>query len=219
MQIKEEKLKKRLEKMGGKRGRDEKDKEEKDSDSDGDGGLFTIKKRHDWGAGGEVDEDLEIIRRRDKKVTKKQKIRADGTAGMNKKTTFDDDGMEVDDSVKLVNAEGIKLEEEEREYVERVKERLGREKEEDKRLERERVREKRKKQRGNDDDSEGEEGGEMQVVMGRGSEGGRNSSRESEGSGSSDSDSGSNSRSDSESTDDEGEGAAKKAEAMLLAGL
>ena len=52
---------------------------------------------------------LSTIKRRDPLASKKQKIRADGTSGYNKKTVFDEEGLAVDDNVTLVDAGSIDL--------------------------------------------------------------------------------------------------------------
>ena len=152
-------------------------------------------------------------------MSKKQKIRADGTSGYNKKTNFDEDGNEVEGGVELVEGKDIDVGVEEREYVERVKRKLEGGKEEDKKREKERIREKRLKIKGDREEVE-----EREEDSGGSSESGSES--EGSGSGSESDDSGSddsgsdNDDSGSDSEDDEERDIqAKKAEEMLLKGL
>jgi clumping factor A len=208
--IQEEKLKKRIDAgTAKKKAESESESESEDEMAD----FLKVKQSHKWGEDGGADKkeeaDFNIIMDREVKESRKQKkqrfdgtasIREDGTAkgtSGSKKTTFDDDGNAVDDSVELVKPKSDRdeLERDQEEFVRSVKHRMDAVKDEDKKGEKARLREKRMKLKG-----EKVEESESEEESGEGD--GSNSGSGSESGSGSGSESGSDSGSDSDSDDD-----------------
>jgi len=229
-QIRAERLQKKLQKMGGTSaaaameqatGESVSKKRQAESDDDDEDGLLVVKKKYRWGeddAKGDKDNDDDDLPGIDlHEVTKSRhpkKIRIDGSSsGANKKIVFNDDGDEDEeaDILRDNTAELSGLEKEKfdniasahDEYVERIRRRLDKTKEQDKAEEKERVREKHKKKRlkekGDRDDDEGDGVGAMLATLGGVSDDEQEEVVGSSGSESSSSDDDSNSDSDSDS--------------------
>jgi len=137
--------------------------------------FLKVKQSHQWGSedappGG----DFDIIMDREKELSNRAKkrklegtmgkIRADGTVGVgSKKTTFDDEGAEVGDELKLIDSSAVDhstLTEEQDANVERVKEMMASMKDDDKKNEKQRLREKRLKAKGEKEEESESESGE-----------------------------------------------------------
>ena len=178
-QIKAEKLKKKLEKLG--KNPDEVDldnssnkRKRNDGEEDDNDDILVVKQRHDWDKGDASELPLVDLN----KVTKTKgdrRIRIDAaSSGHNKRIVFKDDSDDEDqeiDATKETDFNGDMVGTDElvdanEEYLRRVRERLGRTKDLDKTEDKERIREKRKKrklrEKGIDDDDD--EGNEPMMV-------------------------------------------------------
>jgi len=182
-QIAEEKLEK-LQRKGKKLPEAAAAKGGANSDDDEDP-LMVVKAKHNWSeednaaeaaaaalaaaesqkAGGGFDSS-KIIAKRPKE--KELIVRADGSSGINKKATFDDDGMMIDDTVKLVDVDvamagssAQTLEDENNVFMDKIKERVKASRAKD--VEEEKIRLKLKRRRDKpdkeeDSDDEGDAG-------------------------------------------------------------
>mmetsp|Transcript_30047 Transcript_30047/g.65057 ORF Transcript_30047/g.65057 Transcript_30047/m.65057 type:complete len:766 (+) Transcript_30047:115-2412(+) len=215
-QIKAERLQKRLEKMGGKASvevAEDKSKKRPAShdDSDDEDGLLVVKKKHRWGDGD--NDDLPDAHLHEvSKSRHPKKIRIDGsTSGANNRIVFNDDGEEDEDAdevadhtAELADPDTKKYEDiaiANDEYVERIRQRLGRTKDQDREEEKDRIREKHKKRRlkekGDRDGADGDDEGAVLVTLGESS-----GDDDEEGSGGAGGGNSSNSRSDEDSDSD-----------------
>lgn len=150
-QIKAEKLRKKLEKMGA-AGNDFNKKEKRERDVDD---ILIVKKRHEWDANKDDDFGSEIPAVDLQQVSasrKKQRIHIDGSSSnTNKRVLFDDDGEEMNNDISKRGGDDIQSAQEiakaKEDYLKRVKERLSASKDQDRLEEQERIREKRKRQK------------------------------------------------------------------------
>ena len=232
-QIKAEKLKKKLEKMGKnpedatalstKRKRDN-----DDDDDDDDDDMLVVKKRHDWK--DEDESDLPIVDMN--KVTRSstgKRINIEGSSsGKNKRIKFADNSDSENEEIDVTSDSNFKgeitnsddLADANADYVRRVKERLERTKDLDRSEEKERIREKHKKRKmkekslnGQDDD----ETEEMVVTLAGTEESPDNNDSNDDNSSSgdsSDSDSSDSDSSDNESSDSEDNNGGQKLKAQ-----
>jgi ATP-dependent RNA helicase DDX10/DBP4 len=187
-EIKQERLEKKLAKLGrkssaesGKTASSRKEKRARDSDDsddDNDDGLLVVKKVHEWGDKSEPLPDAhmnEVSKSRHAK-----KIRIDGSSvGANQKIVFNDDGEVEDDMVHATTVTGEDISDSQQlksakdNYLQRVRDRLTKTRELDRKEEKERIQEKHRKKRQkekgeliNDDDAE-EEGGAVVTLGGQ----------------------------------------------------
>lgn len=165
-QIKAEKLAKRIEKMGGKRSREE-ELEANDEDE-----LLVMKSRQTWNKPSDNAQDLPDPHLHEAtKSRHPKKIRIDGSSGANKRIVFNDQGeeqnmaslLEQDESHVAAEIKKVKdsLETVNEEYLRKVRERLHSTSGKDRAEEKDRIREKHRKRRlqekgEKDEDSEGE---------------------------------------------------------------
>ena len=227
-QIKAEKLRKRLEKLGTSVEDIEKAPKRK-REEDGVDDILVMKKRHEWDEddGGElpqVDVNKVSQSRSDKR------IRIDGANSDNKRIVFNDDGEEEENDLRQIAKpsgfgddanETDQLAEANADYLRRVKERLKANKELDRKEEKERIREKHKVKKLKEKDTIDTEDTAEEVVVTLGSD---TNDNDVESVGQSDDSSGSESSSDSDSSssdsesDDEPDGRElKKQEDLALA--
>jgi ATP-dependent RNA helicase DDX10/DBP4 len=231
-QIKAEKLRKKLEKLGktaddGNASSKRKRGEEEDDD------ILVMKKQHDW---NEVDDNTNLPQVDVNQVSKsrsEKRIRDDGANGENKHIVFNDDGEEREDDMRLVlkqspfGGELLKTEElaeANEEYLRRVKERLIANKEIDRKEEKERIKEKHKikKLKAKEAEERDDNGAEEAMVTLASAD---DNSESDDGSDSSDSDSSSSSSDDSsddsssggDSDDNPDEAEIRKQEEIALA--
>jgi ATP-dependent RNA helicase DDX10/DBP4 len=231
-QIKAEKLRKKLEKLGktaddGNASSKRKRGEEEDDD------ILVMKKQHDW---NEVDDNTNLPQVDVNQVSKsrsEKRIRVDGANGENKHIVFNDDGEEREDDMRLVlkqspfGGELLKTEElaeANEEYLRRVKERLIANKEIDRKEEKERIKEKHKikKLKAKEAEERDDNGAEEAMVTLASAD---DNSESDDGSDSSDSDSSSSSSDDSsddsssggDSDDNPDEAEIRKQEEIALA--
>ena len=196
-EIKRERLEKKIAELGGSDSKaakkildksKKKDKKrrrnEDDSDDDGgedaDDGLLVVKKVHEWGDRSQAEDLPEVDLHRASKSRHSKKIRIDGSSsGANQKIRFDDDGDEEEATVRDAAAgdDGAgdppaDLAAAREEYLERVRGRLSRTREQDRREERTRVQDKHKKRRLRERGDAGGDGaaGEAVVTLGGGDE-------------------------------------------------
>lgn len=224
-QIKAEKLRKKLEKMG--KSVDDLQKSKRMRNEEEEDNMFVVKKRHKWDEDGEGVPDVDVNKVSQARSDKR--IRIDGANGNNKKITFNEDGEEEEDDLRKLTKNSThdeddaaidKLAEANEDYLRRVKERLKASKDIDRQEEKERIREKHKIKKLKEKEMEGNIDGdqeEMVVTLGSGDEEDIDSVGQSDSSsGSSDSSSDS---SDSESDDDNDaeEAEMKKHEDLALA--
>ena len=178
-QIKAEKLRKRVEKLGTSAvSIDQTSKRKRHEDEDDDDDILVMKKRHDWNE--DEEEDLpEFDVNQVSKSRSDKRMRIDGANGNNKRTVFNDDGEEEVDDLRTIakltalGSDAVKtgeLAEANEDYLRRVKARLSASKELDRSEEKERIRDKHKKKKTkakdleeDDDDSDGED---MVVTLG-----------------------------------------------------
>ena len=187
-EIKQERLEKKLAKLGrkssaesGKTASSRKEKRSRDSDDsddDNDDGLLVVKKVHEWGDKSEPLPDAHV-----NEVSKSRhakKIRIDGSSvGANQKIVFNDDGEVEDDMVHATTVTGEDISDSQQlksakdNYLQRVRDRLTKTRELDRKEEKERIQEKHRKKRQkekgeliNDDDAE-EEGGAVVTLGGQ----------------------------------------------------
>jgi len=173
-QIKAEKLKKRLEKYGeeSKKKKELLAKEAQDSDDDDDNGGLLIKKKHTWNNNednNDNDGPLPSVEMNAATNRPKKRIRVEaGSNGVNKRTTFNDNGEEEDGIIDVVRNNNENddndtddLVDANEAYLQRVRDRLEKTQEEDMAMEKDRVQEKRRKKRmqiaggeANDDDQD-----------------------------------------------------------------
>jgi len=220
----EETLKKLSEAKRNKRPREsEGSSDESDGDGDDDKGLLVVKQVHEWGE-REPSASPPLPRVRLDEASRSRhakKIRVDGSSvGVNQKIVFDDDGdvqeytidEREDADIKTIDAtaaDATALASEREEYLRRVRDRLSKTKELDRKEEKERIQEKHKKRKmrekgseggtKNDEEGEEEDGGAV-VTLGHGG------NMEDEDSGS---DSGSDEEHGESSEDSEGDGGEK----------
>lgn len=154
-QIKAEKLAKKIEKMGGKRPR-----EEEPAEKDGEDDLLVVKKKHTWNESPDEDEgglpDPHLYE--ESKSRHSKKIRIDGSAlGENKRIVFNDDGEEqnvaslleqdASEVAKEIQKDRDDLETANEDYMCKVRERLQSTVDKDRAEEKDRIREKHRKRR------------------------------------------------------------------------
>mmetsp|Transcript_13353 Transcript_13353/g.28650 ORF Transcript_13353/g.28650 Transcript_13353/m.28650 type:complete len:730 (+) Transcript_13353:881-3070(+) len=200
-EIKAERLEKKIAKLGSgeamkklqkekkkKRARDD-DDDDSDADKDDDNeGLLVVKQVHEWG-----DEASALPQVRLNEASKSRhakKIRVDGSStGINNKIVFDDDGDVEEDMIReqeggatglpqaggdtAANDEALSSAKEE--YLQRVRDRLKKTKELDRKEEKERIQEKHKKRKMKEKGEDGkndekEDGGAVVTLGGYGSE-------------------------------------------------
>lgn len=152
-QIKAEKLRKKLEKLGKTPQDDTTSSKRKRVEEEDDDDILVMKKKHDWNV---EDDDTNLPQVDVNQVSKsrsEKRIRVDGANGENKRIVFNDDGEEREDNMRLVlnqsafgtetmNTEDVA--EANEQYLRRIKERLNANKERDRIEEKERIREKHK---------------------------------------------------------------------------
>ena len=162
-EIRAERLEKKLAKMGKsssaidskldtkKRPRDESDSDDDDSNKDEDG-LLVVKQTHEWGAKTQPQPLPEVHINAATKSRHAKKIRIDGSStGVNQKIVFNDDGekeeeiMHVDHPSLATTTTDLASAKED--YLQKVKERLTKTKDIDRKEEKERIHEKHKKNR------------------------------------------------------------------------
>lgn len=187
-EIKQERLEKKLAKLGrkssaesGKTASSRKEKRSRDSDDsddDNDDGLLVVKKVHEWGDKSEPLPDAhmnEVSKSRHAK-----KIRIDGSSvGANQKIVFNDDGEAEEDMIHATAVTGEDISDSQQlksakdNYLQKVRDRLTKTRELDRKEEKERIQEKHRKKRQkekgelvNDDDVE-EEGGAVVTLGGQ----------------------------------------------------
>jgi len=154
-QIKAEKLAKKIEKMGGKRPREE-ETDAKDEEDD----LLVVKKKHTWGKSENDENEQDLPDPHLYEATKSRhpkKIRIDGSMGENKRIVFGDDGeeqnvaslLEQDASqvAKEIQKHRNDLETANEDYMRKVRERLQSTVDNDRAEEKGRIREKHRKRR------------------------------------------------------------------------
>lgn len=178
--IRKERLEKKLAKLGGKTSSEElasklkKKRSRDDSDSDDDskdeGGLLVVKQTHEWGKKAQPLPEVHINEASKSRHAKK--IRIDGSStGANQRVVFNDDGDEEDEMMHVdkavAAASGEELASAKEDYMQRVKDRLAKNRDIDRQEEKERIQEKHKKKRLRDKgDKPGEdEGDEMLVTL------------------------------------------------------
>jgi ATP-dependent RNA helicase DDX10/DBP4 len=176
-EIRKERLEKKLAKLGGKacaqklpskkkRSRDDSDSDD-DSQED-DNGLLVVKQTHEWGK--KMQPLPEVHLNEASKSRHAKKIRIDGSsAGANQKIVFNDDGNEDDGMLhvdKPTSTSGNELASAKENYMQRVKDRLAKTKDMDRKEEKERIQEKHKKKRLRDkgDKPDDDEAGDEMVV-------------------------------------------------------
>lgn len=152
-QIKAEKLRKKLEKLGKTADDGNASSKRKRGEDEEDDDILVMKKQHDW---NEVDDNTNLPQVDVNQVSKsrsEKRIRVDGANGENKHIVFNEDGEEREDDMRLVlkqspfGGELLKTEElaeANEEYLRRIKERLIANKEIDRKEEKERIKEKHK---------------------------------------------------------------------------
>jgi ATP-dependent RNA helicase DDX10/DBP4 len=156
-----------------KRSRDESDSEDEDSKSDD--GLLVVKQVHEWGKKEQPLPDVHIDEASKSRHAKK--IRIDGSsAGVNHKIVFNDDGDIEDEMVQVDKAaasDDKELASAKEEYLQRVKNRLTKTRDLDRKEEKDRIQEKHKKKRMKEkgEANKPDEGDEMLVTLGSESEG------------------------------------------------
>lgn len=187
-EIKQERLEKKLAKLGRKSPaesgttassrKEKRSRDSDDSDDDNDDGLLVVKKVHEWGDKSEPLPDAHL-----NEVSKSRhakKIRIDGSSvGANQKIVFNDDGEVEDDMVHATAVTGEDISDSQHlksakdDYLQRVRDRLTKTRELDRKEEKERIQEKHRKKRQkekgeliNDDDVE-EEGGAVVTLGGQ----------------------------------------------------
>jgi ATP-dependent RNA helicase DDX10/DBP4 len=172
-QIKAEKLAKKIEKMGGKRPREE-ESAEKDEDD-----LLVVKTKHTW---NEPDDDEKALPdphlHEATKSRHPKKIRIDGSTGANKRIVFGDDGEEQNvasllkqdtlEVAKEIQKDRNDLEIANEDYMRKVRERLQSTACDDRAQEKDRIREKHRKRRLQEkaDKAEDMEGEAVEVMLG-----------------------------------------------------
>jgi len=218
-QIRAEKLRKKLDKLGTSVEDTEKAakrKREEDDDND----ILVMKKRHDWDE--DDGEDLPQVDVNQVSQSRSDKrIRIDGANGNNKRVVFNEDGDEEEGGLRF-GGDAVKtdeLAEANADYLRRVKERLSANKELDKKEEKERIRDKNtiKKLKGKKDLDETENSGGEEIVVTLGAASGDNDDDVSVGQSEDSSDSDSSSSSDSSDNDEPDETELKKQEDLALA--
>lgn len=191
-EIKAERLQKKIEKLGGKatdiealksksgekkRLRDDEDSDDNEDDEDG---LLVVKQVHDWGRKSEPLPDAHVNEASKSRHAKK--IRIDGSStGANKKIVFNDDGDEEDDMIQTPLSEALpaasaalsntsEIASAREKYLQRVRDRLIKTKELDRKEEKERIQEKHRKKRmkekGLQGEGEEDEGGAVVTLGG-----------------------------------------------------
>ena len=177
-EIRAERLEKKLAKMGKlasaidskldtkKRPRDESDSDDDDSNKDEDG-LLVVKQTHEWGAKTQPQPLPEVHINAATKSRHAKKIRIDGSsAGVNQKIVFNDDGEKESFHPSLATTTtDLALAKED--YLQKVKERLTKTKDIDRKEEKERIHEKHKKNRLKEkgDKPQEDNAGEMLVTL------------------------------------------------------
>jgi ATP-dependent RNA helicase DDX10/DBP4 len=208
-QIKAEKLRKQLEKLG-KSSAEDANILSKRKRVDDDDDILVMKKQHDWNEEG--DENLPNVNiNQVSKARNEKRIRVDGGNGDNRHIVFTDDGEEREDDMRLIlkpsggfGGDAIKAEklaEANEDYLRRVKERLSANKEIDRKEEKERIREKHKlkKLKAKEDEGAGDQGDEnVMVTLGTADENAQSQTASDQ----SDSESMDSSRSSSDDSDD-----------------
>jgi ATP-dependent RNA helicase DDX10/DBP4 len=156
-QIRQEKLKKRIENLGG---GDLSSKATTNLDTIGEevegDDLLVVKQKHEW-ADGDLDENAKDASQiRSEKVRPSKRIRVEGSAGMkNTKIVFDDDGKErpsvLDSATHAFDASGgdntTTLEEANEAFLDKVKDRLSMTREQDIAQEKARIRDRHRKKK------------------------------------------------------------------------
>mmetsp|Transcript_6225 Transcript_6225/g.13134 ORF Transcript_6225/g.13134 Transcript_6225/m.13134 type:complete len:827 (+) Transcript_6225:316-2796(+) len=191
-EIKAERLQKKIEKLGvkttdiealksksgeKKRLRDDEDSDDNEDDEDG---LLVVKQVHEWGKKSEPLPDAHVNEASKSRHAKK--IRIDGSCtGANKKIVFNDDGDEEDDMIQTPLSEALpaasaalsntsEIASAREKYLQRVRDRLIKTKELDRKEEKERIQEKHRKKRmkekGLQGEGEEEEGGAVVTLGG-----------------------------------------------------
>jgi ATP-dependent RNA helicase DDX10/DBP4 len=178
-EIRAERLEKKIAKLGQnaeaisnltkkKRSRDDSDSD--DDDSKQDDGLLVVKQIHEWGSKSQPLPEVNVNETSKSRHTKK--IRIDGsTTGANHKIVFNDDGDEENEVMRVDNttslAPGKELASAKDDYLQRVKDRLTRTQDIDRKEERERIQDKHKKKRLREkgDKAKEEDGDEMLVTL------------------------------------------------------
>ena len=175
-QIKAEKLAKKIEKMGGKRPREEESADAEKNDDQEEDDLLVVKKKHTWGKTDDTDEHLPDARLHE--VTKSRhskKIRIDGSTGKNKRIVFDDDGQEQNvaslmdmSTTRVDDIEKTNLESANEDYMQKVRDRLQSTVDTDRVEEKDRIREKHRKRRLQEkaEKVDGVEGEAVEVTLG-----------------------------------------------------
>eukprot|EP00557_Chaetoceros_sp_GSL56_P000240 CAMPEP_0176501236 /NCGR_PEP_ID=MMETSP0200_2-20121128/14048_1 /TAXON_ID=947934 /ORGANISM="Chaetoceros sp., Strain GSL56" /LENGTH=778 /DNA_ID=CAMNT_0017900099 /DNA_START=31 /DNA_END=2367 /DNA_ORIENTATION=+ len=231
-QIKAEKLRKKLEKIGkaaddGNSSSKRKRAEDEDEDE-----ILVMKKQRDWNKDEDDAEELPLVDvNQVSKSRSEKRIRVDGANGENKHIVFNDDGEEREDDMRLVLKPSVfggetmkseELAEANEEYLRRVKERLIANKEIDRKDEKERIREKHKlkKLKAKEMEETDENGGEEAMVTLASADDESNDQSDDSGSDSSDSssdDSSDESSSSNDSDEDPDELDIRKQEEIALA--
>lgn len=223
-QIKAEKLRKKLEKMGKSVDDLQNSKRIRNDEEEN---MFVVKKRHKWDEDGEDAPDVDVNKVSQARSDKR--IRIDGANGNNKKIVFNEDGEEEEDDLRKLtknpiqdeeNVAADKLVEANEDYLRRVKERLKASKDIDRQEEKERIREKHKLKKLKEKETEGNVANdqeEMVVTLGSGDEDDIDSIGQSDSSSSSSDSSSDSSESESDDDDDTNEAEMKKHEDLALA--
>lgn len=163
-EIRAERLEKKLAKMGKsssadnlkfdkkKRPRDESESDDDDDSNNDEDGLLVVKQTHEWGAKTQPQPLPEVHVNAATKSRHAKKIRIDGSStGANQKIVFNDDGDEEDEIMHVghpsLATSTMDLASAKEDYLQKVKERLTKTKDIDRKEEKERIHEKHKKKR------------------------------------------------------------------------
>ncbi len=176
-QIKAEKLKKKLDKLGKSSNDllDESNKRKRSDDDDDDNAdILVVKKRHDWEDEDQSNLPIVDINQVNRSRSDKR-IRIDGSSsGQNKRIVFNDNSDEEDSEIDRSKYSQFKgevtssqdLVVANADYIDRIKKRLNKTKDLDKLDEKERVREKHKKRKMKEKELDGQDGdGEKEEMM------------------------------------------------------
>eukprot|EP00559_Dactyliosolen_fragilissimus_P005160 CAMPEP_0184857390 /NCGR_PEP_ID=MMETSP0580-20130426/2553_1 /TAXON_ID=1118495 /ORGANISM="Dactyliosolen fragilissimus" /LENGTH=700 /DNA_ID=CAMNT_0027352963 /DNA_START=440 /DNA_END=2542 /DNA_ORIENTATION=+ len=159
-QIKADKLKKKIDKLGSREINSHKTNIDSNHAEDCDDNLLVVKKKHEWGNEKEEEITNEAvfapIGEHVEPKKKRKQIRIDATStGQNKKIRFNDDGEALDDENILEITTGTtsgdsdisNLASANEEYIQRIRDRMKTTKDQDRAEEKERIREKHKKKK------------------------------------------------------------------------